>query len=466
MRVRGPFRRGDPLTRLWRLMVLLLMVMRVAARADVGIALADPTRVGASTWTQAGHVSVYLSGVCAESPVKLRLCESGEQGSILGAYPNLEENESYEWNAVPLSLYLYGSMGAEAMPLYASPALKRARESIAAGQFLKQMCEGACPDLPHAYWRDLIDETTERDIYIFAVHTTREQDAAFVERLNAQPNRNRYHMMTYNCADFARDMVNLCFPYAVRRDVVNDLGMMGPKSAARSFTRYAQRHPEQGLYVLHFIQQPGVARRCGTARSGTEVAFHQPKYLVPAALIGDHEVAGSFFVAYFFTGRFGLQHTYEHFAATGNRPEADTAILGTESQWRRYREQLDAAIAEAVDDGTLNRRKELRAFFARLDREAIPAIDPQGRAWMVWHPGAPDERRVGVELSTVRAPGSDVRLAMLLLLARMDAELRGPAKAHPPLAIFAEEWQLLTQLKQETAAQNGQSVAASSVSVH
>src|SRR6478609_5568379 len=51
-------------------------------------------------------------------------------------------------------------------------------------------------------------------------------------------------------------------------------------------------HREHGFYVLHFSQQPGVAERCGTARAGTEMAFHEPKYMLPAILIGDHEVAG------------------------------------------------------------------------------------------------------------------------------------------------------------------------------
>jgi hypothetical protein len=451
--------------RLCRLvLVLTLLVMRVlpAARADVGIVLADPTHVGASVWTHAGHTSVYLSGVCAETPVKLRLCRPGEQGSILTAYPDFDERAPYEWNVVPLSLYLYGSMNAHARPLYASPALKSAQESMAAEKFLKQVCKGACPQLSHAYWRDLVDATTSRDIYVFAVHTTREQDTAFVREVNARPNRNRYRMMTYNCADFARDMVNLYFPHAVHRDVLNDLGMMGPKSAARSFTHYAQRHPALGMYVLHFIQQPGVAQRCGTARVGTEVAFHQPKYLVPAALIGDHEVAGSFFVAYFLTGRFGLQHTYERFAAMEDHPEADAALAGTAKQWNQYRERLDGAIADAVDDGTLRSRKELRSVFQQLDRETIPAIDPEGRPWLVWHAGTPEERRVGAGWSDVQAPGSDAWLARRMLLARMDAELHGSAKARPPLPVFDREWELLEQLQRESIARNANESAGQS----
>ena len=330
------------------LVLLLLIVLSQRARADVGVVLADPTRVGASVWTNAGHTSVYLSGVCAETPVKLRLCHAGEQGTVLTAYPDFHEAAAYQWNAIPLSLYLYGSLHAQDAaldtPLYASPALKRARESAAAQQFLAPVCAGACPQIAHAYWRDMVGATTMRDVYIFAVHTTREQDQAFVDRVNAMPNRNRYQMMTHNCADFVRDMVTLYLPHAVHRDVFNDLGMMGPKAAARSFTRYARRRPELGLYVLHFIQQPSVVARCGTARSGTETAFHQPKYLLPAAAIGDHEVAGSFFVSYFLTGRFSLQHTYEKYAALSPASHQGAgsdvtgsdgaATVGQRAQWK------------------------------------------------------------------------------------------------------------------------------------
>ena len=433
-------------------LALVVFAYAQGARADVGIALFDPTHVGAERWTQTGHSGLYLSGVCPTSPIELRLCGPGEKGIILTAYPDFFERFPYEWNAVPLNLYLYGSTDAGMMPLYGSPALKRAQESAVANRELKQVCAGACPALPHAYWRDLVNTTTSRDVYIFAVHTTREQDQEFIRRVNALPNRNRYRTITYNCADFTRDMINLYFPHAVHRDVLNDLGMMGPKAAARSFTHYAARHRELGFYALHFSQQPGVAQRCGTARAGTEMAFHEPKYMLPAILIGDHEVAGSFLVAYFLTGRFGLQHTYERFAATPSDPHPDRAVVGTSKQWQSYRERFDGAVDDAVKDGILRTRKELREVFTLLDRETIPAIDPRGRSWLVWHAGAPDERRVGVDWSNAQAPESDPRLARLLLLARMHAELHGSAKVRPPLPFFSQEWTLLKELEDKTRA--------------
>ncbi len=95
----------------------------------------------------------------------------------------------------------------------------------------------------------------------------------------------------------------------------------------------------------------------------------------------------------------------------------------------------------------------MRSVFAALDRETIPAIDPEGRAWLVWHASTQEERRVGVDWSNVRAPDSDPRLACRLLLARMDAELHGPARARPPLPVFAKEWKLFGALQNEARAE-------------
>lgn len=287
-----------------------------SAHADLGVALADPTTVGVSPWTHAGHSLVYLSGVCADTPVHARLCAPGEQGSVVTMYPDFYEDQPYAWNLVPLSLYLDGSLQPGNRLLYGSPRAKAALELHARDHFLAPVCTvGACVDAPHRYWHDLSAATIDRDIWVYAVHTTAAQDQAVVDWLNRQPNTNRYNSFTYNCSNFTQSLVNTVFPHSIHRDWLNDLGMMSPKAAAHFFTRYAIKHPELGLYSMHFTQQPGPMPRSGLARSGTEDGIHMKKYLIPAALIGDHEVAGSFFVSYFLTGRFGLYNQYKKYAA-------------------------------------------------------------------------------------------------------------------------------------------------------
>ena len=350
--------------RLFGLLLLPLVLALPSARADVGVVLADPTTIGVSTWTHAGHSLVYLSGVCADTPTHARLCGPGEQGSIVTMYPDFHENKPYAWNLSPLSLYLEGSLVPGNRLLYASHHVKEALEVHGRGTFLATVCAGnTCPEQPHSYWRDLVGATIDRDIFFYVVHSTRAQDQAAVDLLNNTANINQYRTLTHNCSDFTRVLVDTIFPHSVHRDFLNDLAMMSPKAAAHSFTRWAVKRPELGFYTMHFAQQPGDMPRSGLARSGTEDGIHMKKYLIPAALIGDHEVAGSFFIAYYFTGRFGLYKEYalhpnpaivaldqdardarqqghkaEAIALRSSAQEARAAILGEADQWAHYRE--------------------------------------------------------------------------------------------------------------------------------
>src|SRR5215831_9405102 len=75
--------------------------------ADVGLLLSESLNDRVSQWVSSGHSAIYLSRLCPETPVKLRLCAAGEPGSVISAYKGLEEDQDFEWNAVPLSLFLY-----------------------------------------------------------------------------------------------------------------------------------------------------------------------------------------------------------------------------------------------------------------------------------------------------------------------------------------------------------------------
>jgi hypothetical protein len=80
-----------------------------SARADAGVVLNESLDTSVARITGSGHSAVYLSRICPDdSPVKMRLCRAGEQGSILSNYTTLGEDQPYEWNIVPLSVYLYG----------------------------------------------------------------------------------------------------------------------------------------------------------------------------------------------------------------------------------------------------------------------------------------------------------------------------------------------------------------------
>ena len=78
--------------------------------------------------TGTGHTAVYFSNICADSPVKLRLCRPGEFGSVMSTYINIGEDHPYEWNVVPLSIYLYGVEDPQNRPIFGSAQVKHLLE--------------------------------------------------------------------------------------------------------------------------------------------------------------------------------------------------------------------------------------------------------------------------------------------------------------------------------------------------
>ena len=461
----------------------MMLLPSVQARADLGVVLADPTGLGASRFTLAGHTLVYLTGVCAETPVRARLCAPGEQGVLVTTYPNFGETKAYSWNLSPVSLYFEGAMEPGKRLLYTSPAVKSAMEARAREGYFREVCaEGRCPQAPHNYWRNLVASTADRDMFLYAVKTTRAQDQAAVDWLNRDPNVNHYMGMWNNCANFASDLVNSIFPHATHRDYLNDLGMMGPKGVARSFTRWSLKRPELGFYSMHFAQMPGDTPRSGLARSGTEAGIHMKKYLIPAALIGDHEVAGSFFVAYFLTGRFGLMKEYARHPSSeivGMEAEEKTAkaagnearvaelkagiaarraeAVGTPEEWRGYREKFAAIKASAEGtDAAIDRGR----VFPKAYHAAEVEVDSAGDAWITVATDG-GARRVGIESDNLLAAGSDAGLALQLMIGRVEYALKAKNHMRETMPEFRADWALLqgARLRVRGEAPGGEDVA-------
>src|SRR6516162_657034 len=78
------------------------------AWGDVGIVLNESMDTSVDRISGTGHSAVYFSRICAESPVRLRLCHPNENGSVMSNYINIGEDQRFEWNIVPLNIYLYG----------------------------------------------------------------------------------------------------------------------------------------------------------------------------------------------------------------------------------------------------------------------------------------------------------------------------------------------------------------------
>src|SRR5580765_6602073 len=110
------------------------------AYGDVGVVLNESLDTSVARITGSGHSAVYFSRICPASPVQLRLCRAGEQGSVMSNYTTLGEDQPFEWNIVPLNIYLYGVENAHFRPIVGSQPIKRVLEERYREQYLGDLC--------------------------------------------------------------------------------------------------------------------------------------------------------------------------------------------------------------------------------------------------------------------------------------------------------------------------------------
>jgi hypothetical protein len=450
-------------------LALLLLALPATACADVGLMLNEALRVGASKWTGAGHSAVYLSGICAASPVELRACEPGENGVVLTNYRNFGEDNLYEWNAVPLNVYLYGVEDESERALYASPTIRWMLQERYRERYLGEHCRGDCAINPEALWRETVAATFIRDIYMFRVKTTPEQDRAILAKFNGTRNVGRYNGFTNNCADFVADVVNTYFPHSAKADRVNDFLMTSPKAIAKSFTHYAMKHPELEFRVVRYSQIPGEYKPSRDNRKGTEQLYRANRWRLPLALLQPYELL-VFTSSYMVTGRFNpelemnrrpveeviaLETDLRLAGARGDREavkecrqkirSARSNALGTGEEWAGYAHTLRQYEAEAIKQGSVDNVEGLRRATAKTISQRWITMDESGGLWLSSRDGR--SPKVGLSSQTVARNSSDARTGYLLALAHVDAELRRKPKNRETLEFFRQDWQLLEHLR-------------------
>ena len=304
--------------------------------------------------------------------MKLRLCQPGEQGSVMSNYTTLGEDQPFEWNVVPFNIYLYGVENPHYRPIVGSQKIKRVLEERYRENYLGGYCDSeSCKTSNKAEWREMVGATLSRSIYMFVVETTVEQDLALIEQFNSQPNENHFNGMIRNCADFTRRVINTYFPNATGPDYINDFGMTSPKAIARSFTRYAHRHPDARFRVLHYAQVPGTIKRSSECRGGTEQLVRSKKLLVPMLIFADHVLP---FVAasYVLTGRFNPQRELEkHPTVEATQAEHELKLAKAENNEARAEElEADRDLQRARVVGTAQEWKQYRAWYKSILAES------------------------------------------------------------------------------------------------
>jgi len=436
--------------------VLTLLLVGFAcprANGDVGVVLNESLDTSVDRISGTGHSAVYFSRICPDSPVKLRMCGPGEHGSVMSNYINIGEDQSFEWNVVPLNIYLYGVEDIQNRPIFGSFKIKHVLEERYRNNYLSPLCAGApCRNSYKSEWREMVAATFIRSVYIFVIDTTEEQDRKLIAEFNDSRNENHFNGLTRNCADFTRRVINSYFPNATRPDYMNDFGMTSPKAIARSFTRYALRHPESNLRVLHFAQVPGTIKRSSEVRAGTEQLYRSKKFLIPMVIFADYAVpvtAGS----YLLTGRFNPVHEFERRPAVEEvspldkqsgtvSPDERTRVVGTSEEWKEYRKAFDSIVVEDIHKEVIHGRRDLNGFFKHFDKAGTPFVDDRGSLWMETSENG-RSAKVGLSASNVLAQDSDPQLAHELLLTRIRHVLKSPKHSRETMFEFVQDWATL-----------------------
>jgi hypothetical protein len=248
------------------------------ARASVTLLLEEPYGTFGGM-NPTGHAAVYLSNVCADSPIALRRCGPGEQGVVISRYHRIS---GYDWIAIPLVPYLYAVDRPDQVPYSVSPEEVAALRDDYRRKNLTEVAPNADDgSTPTGDWTQLVGSAYDRTIYAFGIESTSEQDDEFIERYNTRVNDTRFNLIFHNCADFARQAIDFYYPHAIHRGFAGDMGIMTPKQAAKTLVKYSQRHRDLQFSSFVIPQISGTVPRSTRVRGVLESLVKSKRYAVP-----------------------------------------------------------------------------------------------------------------------------------------------------------------------------------------
>src|SRR5580698_5274036 len=408
----------------------LLWLAITPARARVTLLLEEPYSYdGAFAGT--GHAAVYLSSVCAETPVVLRRCAPGELGAVISRYDGIAGRD---WIAVPLIPYLYAVNEAENVPLSADSKLV----DFLRDQYRRNHLESVAPDgpdgePPSGRWIELVGAEYRRSIYGFQLDTTEEQDDALIRKYNSAPNRFRFNLVTHNCADFARNLINTYYPKMLHRSLVGDLGVTTPKHIAQLFVRYGQHHPELHLTSFVIPQVPGSIRRSGPVRGVVESVVRAKKHMLP--LLVFHPVITGVLVAAAANGaRFNPAHNAMVFDPAG---EVETPL--SSEQRRVYQARLDSLKPSLAEGNPWYGTK-----WQQLQADSLPQLDNSGDPLLEVKLGE-ETVDLGLSRNNILTTSAPPELAQWILVQRLREELKKGGSPKVSEQGVENDWALLEQ---------------------
>lgn len=258
---------------------LLVLLFASSARAHAGATLFIESPINfLGHVSSTGHAAILIDSLCSDDHIYIRLCRPGEPGTVVSRYKGIN---GYDWLAMPPGPYLFAVDSSGEIPAWATAAeVGRLRDAYRAGHartFVK--------DPPEDGWVQLLAASYRRKIICIHVQTSTAQDERLMKWLNDRPDLTHFNFFFSNCADFAREMLDVLFPGAVHRNLLFDLGMTTPKQLESSLHHYAMRHPELEFEVRELPQVPGNIPRSGHLYGVTESLVKSKPFLLPAAVL-------------------------------------------------------------------------------------------------------------------------------------------------------------------------------------
>ena len=419
-------------SRLGVVLLFLVAGFTQRAQANVTVLLEEPYSYdGAFAGT--GHTAVYLTRICAATPVTLRRCEPGEHGAVVSRYARIA---GYDWIAIPLVPYLYAVDNPEDVPLYADPKLV----VFLRDQYRRAHLEDIAPDapggkVPKGDWYQLIGSSYDRTSDGFELETTPDQDDALIAWLNSRPNRTSYKFLSRNCADFVRDVLDFYYPKMVARGAIADLGVSTPKHAAKSLVKYSRRHPDLEFTRFVIPQVPGNVKRSKPVRGVLESVFRAKKYAVVLAAFHPF-IAGGVVSVDLVGDRFNPARNALVFSLTGE-PSAPP----TKAERRIFRKGLQTVTANGADSDARRDAITWRTFVEKSQ----PEFNADGQPVLKAHDG---EDTVELEVTRKDLPSEDapVELQRELMVSRLKQTLANSRAPRTSSSELREDWLLLKNI--------------------
>lgn len=412
-------------------LAFFLFLLAIAhAHADVTLLLEEPYSYD-GVFAGTGHAAVYLSRVCAESPLVLRRCAPGEFGAVISRYDGIA---GHDWIAIPLIPYLYAVDNPENVPLSADAKLV----DFLRNRYRQAHLEDVAPDGPDGEppagrWVELVGASYRRAIYGFHVDTTEEQDDALIQKYNSEPNRMQFNIITHNCADFARNLVNFYYPKMLHRSVIGDLGVTTPKHDAQLLVHFGERHPDVHLTTFVIPQVPGNIRRSAPVRGVVESVVRAKKYMLPL-LVFHPVITGALVVAAADGARFNPARDAMVFDPTG---EVEPPL--SSEHRRAYQSRLDSLKRPLAEGNPWYGTR-----WQQLQADSVPRVDNSGDPLLQVKLG--DETvDLGLSRNNILSTSAPPELTEWILIQRLREELKKGGSPKVSEQNAENDWALLQQ---------------------